>query len=214
MSWRTQIGFTGVFLALALAVPTEAAAQSGLLEYIFRLSGPSYAKVVTGRVSVCVTRPFCLEGLFGPAATRRDDGTERRVEPQVGLAVTYGWDGDNDDKGISDTSMLVLEPQARLVLPGVPVYYPRVFSAGIGFHRFSGGTVSEEFWETAFVGSAAWRIPESVEDERWFVEGGIKVRSFFDRLVAGDFGGNPNDDESELINWGLFLGAGYRFDFE
>lgn len=219
MSWRTQVGFIGLVLALVLGLPARVEAQSGVWEYIFRLSGPEYRKAVSGRVSACITRPWCLEAAVGPLAFDREE--DRAIEPQVGFALTYGWDGDNDEKRIADTNMLVLEPQARFLVHEIPVYLPSVFSSGLGFHRFSGGTVPEEFWRTAFVWSVAWRFDqELVTGERldpgdqlgWFVEGGVKFRSFFDRLLARDFGGLPNDDETEATGWGLFIGGGLRWD--
>jgi len=220
MSWRKQVGISVGLVALVLAVPSTARAQGGFWEYIFRLSGPSYEKAFSTRVSACLTEPWCLESAVGPL---RFEGTResKAIEPQVGFALTYGWDGDNDDKLIADTSMLVLEPHARLLAHDVPRYLPRIFTAGLGFHRFSGGTVPEDFWRTAVVWSLAWRLDahEILRDRArsnptWFLESGVKFRTFFDRLRPRDFGGLPNDQDTEATGWGLFFGGGLRWDFD
>lgn len=155
----------------------------------------------------------------GDATLQTDQDTgyaQPRIEWLAGVGVQYGWSGDNDDRGIEDVRMLLLEPHLRLLIAGAP-HGRWVAGAGLGFHRFWHGTVPEPFWSTALILVAGYRfefLPDGEGLPRWFLEAGIRGRYFFDRPESLAFGGlpEPDADDGELVVGGYF-GVGYRFRF-
>ncbi len=139
------------------------------------------------------------------------------IELQIGFAGSYSWSGDNDDRGIENVRMLVLEPQLQAVFTKLaPVSF--VGSIGVGAHRFWSGTVPDPFWSYAPIIVVAlryeWGGSEPRVSPKWYVQAGWKYRYFFDRIPSARFGGTPDPgvsaDSGEGVQ-GFTVGFGYRF---
>jgi len=206
-----------IAVAIVLALPLEAEAQGW--KWIRKLSGPAFTKAVNGRVAVCVFGGSC--GEIGVGGFRIGTPTPKaKTQGQIGVVFTYGWDGKNPDAEISGVNMLTIEDQFA-VLPPWPDYVPRVFSIGVGFHRFSGNGIEGSFWRTSLVQTIMWRVKlfhshdsaGKVIDSSWFVEGGPEFTYFFSGLKSEDFGGIPEVGvvEGGEMGFSLFFRVGYRF---
>lgn len=149
----------------------------------------------------------------------QDSGAPDRapIEWLVGVGVQYGWSGDNADRMIDDVRTLIVEPNLRMLVTGVPGG-SLVAGAGLGFHRFWHGTVPDPFWSTALILTVGYRLEFLHDDEqrpRWFLEAGLRGRYFFDRPLSQQFGGlpEPETDDGEFVRGILYVGGGYRFHF-
>ncbi len=141
-----------------------------------------------------------------------DDPGRPDWEWMVGVSVSGGWDGTNDENGIADVKMLIVQPSLQVMRPGIGPGGPYA-SIGLGVHRFWGGTAPEPFWNPAAVAVVGYRL--ELAGDKVIVSAGLKVRYFFDRMDSDVFGGSPDpDDGTGGGEWavGMVFGLGWRFN--
>ena len=165
-------------------------------DFIDRAGGPVPQATIAGQEVITTVVP----------------GERPTYEWLVGFGVSGGWDGTNDDNGIADVKMLVLEPSLQVMRTGWGLGGPYT-GVGLGVHRFWGGTAPEPFWNTAMVFTGGYRF-ELLESEKLLLNVGLKVRYFFDRMDSDMFGGAPGpEDGTGGGEWvlGMVFGVGWRF---